>query len=289
MTTPEAGTRIAWPLRTWLFVEIGFGLAAMATIALNPADSATNFAWPIKPTVTAALLGAFYFSSAWVFVLAAFARRWEDIRVMMLPAVFFTAAELLATFLHWDKFSVGTGPFWVWFASYLLPPPILLGCWMWQRKRQVALPSTQPLATPLRVLMIALGTVLVGEGVIAFIRPDILIGSAPWQLTPLTTRALCGWLIALGTMLISAGMAGDRKRTRVLAPFFVLLLPAVAFEVSRFATEVDWTHWRVFGNGAVLLIVFGIGLHLAAAGWRDFFVAGAAEAQVHAGAGKSGA
>lgn len=60
---PE-GTPIAWPLRAWLGVEVLFGVAAVKAIGIAPADSQTNFAWPIQPVVMAAVLGAFYMTSA---------------------------------------------------------------------------------------------------------------------------------------------------------------------------------------------------------------------------------
>jgi hypothetical protein len=257
------GSRIAWPLRAWLGVEILFGLAAMATIALTPADTARHFAWPIKPTVTAALLGAFYMSSAWVFVLAVFASRWESVRVMMIPAILFTFTELLATFLHWDRFAVGSMPFNVWFASYLLPPPILAACYWWQQQRAVPKSDDAPLARPVRIALVVIGAMLTIEAMIAFIWPKILIDTAPWTLTPLTTRAICGWLIALGTMMLSAAYENDRDRVRVAAPFFILLLPAVAWQLSRFASEVNWAHWQITANLIVLSIVCAIGIHFA--------------------------
>ena len=265
------GSRIAWPLRAWIGVEIFFGVAAMATIALTPTDTARHFAWPIKPNVTAALLGAFYMSSAWVFVLAVFAKRWEMIRVMMIPVILFTFTELLATFLHWDRFAVGTTPFNVWFASYLLPPPILAACYLWQQPR--ALPRTfgTRLARPVRVTMVVLGVLLAGEGVVAFIWPQVLIGTAPWTLSPLTTRAICGWLIVLGTMLLSAAYEDDRDRVRIASPFFILLLPAVAWQVSRFASEVNWSHWRITASLIVLAIICAIGIYLARGDWGRVF------------------
>jgi hypothetical protein len=271
MADASDGSRIGWPLRTWLFVEIGFGLAAMASIALSPADTATNFAWPIKPTVTAALLGAFYMSSAWVFVVAAFARRWEDIRVMMIPAILFTATELLATFLHWDRFTIGSAPFWIWFASYLLPPPILAACYVWQRRRERPLADRLPFPGWLRLLMLVVGAVLVVDAVVTFIWPETLTSRAPWQFSALTARALCGWMIALGSMLVFAALENDRKRTRVLSPFFILLPPAAILQLNRFSGEVDWSHWSIYVNGLVLLFVAATGLYIAAAGWRDFF------------------
>lgn len=268
----EPTSPLRWPLRGWLGVEVCFGLAAMSTIALRPQDSATNFAWPIKPDVSAALLGAFYLSSAWVFVLAVTARSWERIRVMMVPAIAFTFAELVATLLHWDKFSVGTTPFAVWFASYLLPPPILTACYLLQRPRAVAQDTIDPLHPLARRAMTVLGTLVAGWAVIAFLWPRVLISTAPWAFTPLTTRALCGWLLALGLMLLLGALDGDRRRLLVISPFFVLLGPAVALQTLRFADQVDWTHPAVFVCAAVLAVSCACGVHIVAAGdFRSFF------------------
>jgi len=134
------GTSIAWPLRAWLLVEVLFGVAAVLAIGLSPADTKTNFAWPIQPVVMAAVLGAFYITSAPLFLLPMLAKRWEMIRVMILPTALFSTVQLVATFLHWDKFSVGSFPFYVWFASYLLPPPIFVSAYLWQQ-RKAASPS----------------------------------------------------------------------------------------------------------------------------------------------------
>jgi hypothetical protein len=269
-----SGSRIAWPLRAWIAVEIGFGVSAMLTIALHPAESATNFAWPIKPEVTAALLGAFYMSSAWIFVLAVFAKRWEMIRVMVIPVILFTGAELLATFLHWDRFALWTARFDVWFASYLLPPPVFAACYLWQQRAAASRSASRtdqsrPLHRAVRALLVAIGAGLVIGGAVAFIWPQVLIAAAPWKLTPLTTRATCGWLIVLGAMMLSAAMENDRDRARIVSPFFVLLLPAVAWQVSRYSAQVNWSHPSVPIAAAALAIICGIGLYLGRGSWRD--------------------
>ncbi len=131
---PE-GTPIAWPLRAWLGVEVLFGVAAVMSIGISPADSQTNFAWPIQPVVMAAVLGAFYITSAPLFLLPLLARRWEMIRAMILPTALFSIVQVGATILHWDKFSVGIVPFYVWFASYILPPPIFISAYLWHQRK----------------------------------------------------------------------------------------------------------------------------------------------------------
>ena len=102
----QAGTPIAWPLRAWLVVEVLFSVGAILTIAIDPANTRSSFAWNVQPLVMATVFGAYYISAALVTALPVFAKRWEMIRVMILPTVLFTAAELLATLLHWSQFSV---------------------------------------------------------------------------------------------------------------------------------------------------------------------------------------
>ena len=74
MTTKSLA--IAFPLRAWLAVEVLFGVAAVLAVGLAPADTATNFAWPIQPVVMAAV---FYHIK-----LAAYNRfNWAAIRQLM--------------------------------------------------------------------------------------------------------------------------------------------------------------------------------------------------------------
>jgi hypothetical protein len=118
----SSGTPIAWPLRLWLAVEVLFGLGAVLAVGLSPADTETNFAWPIQPVVMAAVLGGFYMTSAPLFLLPLFARRWEMIRVMILRSC---QLIQLATFFIGTSFPHGT--FYVWFASSL--PLLFVRAW----------------------------------------------------------------------------------------------------------------------------------------------------------------
>jgi len=257
------GTPVAWPFRVWLGVEIVFALAAILSVGLAPADTATNFAWPIQPVVMAAFLGAMYLSVAPLFVLAVAARSWEAIRVLVLPAAVFTTTELVATLIHWDKFSVGTGPFNLWLASYLLPPPIYVAAYVWHQRRAGPPHShDNPLPPVLRRVLIIAGGLLTAEAVLAFVHPAYLADSFPWALTPLTTRVLCGFLIAVGTILLSVARENDRDRVRVVGPTLALLLPMVALQTSRYWDQVDTSSVRFWTTLVYLSLVFVCGLYL---------------------------
>ena len=100
LTSKVRSTPISLPLRVWLAVEILFGVAAIGSVFLNPERTETNFAWPIQPTVMAATFGSFYMSVGLMFVLATFARRWQQVRAVSIPAAIFTAFMLLTTFIE---------------------------------------------------------------------------------------------------------------------------------------------------------------------------------------------
>ena len=264
-------TRISWPLRIWFAVEVLFGTLAVLAIGLNPGETKTNFAWPIQPVVMAAVLGAFYMCSAPLFFLPMLAKRWEMIRVMVLPAALFTAVQLLVTVVHWNKFVIGTIPFYVWFSSYLLPPPIFLAAYWWHQ-RQPATPSlnsTEPLPEWLWRMLVSLGITLVVGATLVFVFPQLLIAAFPWKLTPLTARSLCGWLIVIGTLLLNIALENHRTRVRLATPMLFVPLPALLMQMLRFADQVDWNNPVLWAGLTLFATVAFCGLHLARGSWRE--------------------
>ncbi|CAN5271366.1 hypothetical protein BH10PSE9_BH10PSE9_23060 [soil metagenome] len=262
--------RISLALRAWLAVEVLFGVLSLVTISLTPANTASHFAWPIKPEVTAALLGGFYIAAASFYVLALFARRWQNIRVFIIASILFSSIELASTFLHWDRFSVGTTPFNVWFVSYALPPPLFIAFYLWHERRALPIPlaDDEPLPAALRLALLVLGAAAVVFGLLAFVFPATVIPLMPWQFSALTMRALSGWILACGVMLASAARENDRTRCRIISPFFILALPAIALEVARYPEQVNWAHPAVYVGATVLVLLFAIGLILARGDWR---------------------
>jgi hypothetical protein len=240
---------------------------------LRPADTAQSFAWTIKPEVMAALIGAFYIALGPVVILALLAKRWEGVRVFVLPGMAFTLTQLIVTFLHWDRFAVGTVPFDIWFLSYLLPPPVFLGCYLWQQRRAAergtaGLASSNPLPRWVRAGLLVFGGLFALEALVGLVYPAYFSASAPWKITPLNARALSGYFLFLGLLMLSAARENDRDRVRVVAPFFLLLLPVVVLQVSRFGDQVDLGHPRVYAALAVLSVVAVLGAVLVRGGFR---------------------
>ena len=238
----DTDTPLRWPLRLWFGAEVLFGAAAVLSIFLRPQDTENNFAWPIKPDVMAAYLGAFYVSTAPIFVIPLFENTWERVRVVVLPAVAFTTAMLVATFLHWDKFSVGTFPFNLWFASYVLPPPIFVALYLWHQRdaAPVGAGVAEPIVPWARTLLRVNGLALVAIALVGFARPSVISDVAPWAMTPLTTRTLCGWLLPVGLLQVSMAWENDWRRARLGSVMLIVLPVALVGQLLRFSDQVDW-------------------------------------------------
>jgi len=270
----QPGIPIAWPLRLWLAVEVLFSIGAILTVALDPANTAERFAWNVKPVVMAAVLGAYYISTGLVTFLPIFARRWEMIRVMILPTVIFTATELLVTLMHWSRFSVGTVSFTVWFLSYLLPPPILLSLYLWHERRArqstSAVPANSLLPEVQRTLLHfgGLASIL---SLLILILPQAFIAFAPWEVTPLSARVFAGFLLAAGTLMLSMARENDRSRVLMGVPLLVLMFPVVTLKIARFPDEVDFANTALFLIYGIMLVAFALGIYLARGDWKQVF------------------
>jgi hypothetical protein len=270
----KTGTPILWPVRVWLAIEVLFSLGAILTTLIDPASTAQRFAWDVQPTVMAAVLGAYYLSTLPLTLLTLFARRWEMIRVIVLPTVLFTAVALLATLMHWSRFSVGSTPFTVWFLSYILPPPILLAGYLWQerraRKAGVVVP-TDPLPKEVRLGLLHWGGLVCLLAVAIFIVPALAIRLAPWTLTPLTTRVLAALLLAAGGLMLSMARENDRSRVLFGVPMLLLMFPLVTLQIARFADQVNFSSVFLFIIYGAMLVAFALGVYLVSGNWRRAF------------------
>ncbi len=254
-------TPIRWPVRAWLIAEIFFGLTGASAVLLSPAEAATNFAWPIRPPVAAAIIGACYGSVAVMLVAALFAKWWEQVRLVVIAAALLTTLMLVATLIHWDKFSVGTAPFALWLVSYVLPPPTLIALYVWQQRNVQPSNEAQALAPWFRRLSSLNGASLVIIWAVLFLYPSLLSPHGPWPMSDLVVRVYAGWFISYGALLWMAGRRATWTEAR-LATLWVIALPLLfVVQLSRFAEQVDWS------NGWLLLILADVSVLAIAAAW----------------------
>ena len=211
--------------------------------------TATYFAWTINPPLTAAFLGAAYWSAAAFEWSAARARTWADARIAV-PAVFvFTVLTLIATLVHLEKFHLGSSfgfgtqaVTWIWILIYAVVPLLMLVLWFRQsRAPGVDPPRTHRLPPWLRVVVAVQAVSLLAVGVGLFLAPYQTADLWPWALTPLTSRAVGAWAFSLGVAAGHVLVEDDARRVRPTAVAYLVFGVLELVSVLRYRDDGDWT------------------------------------------------
>ena len=183
-----------------------------------PGLAESHYAWPIKPPVNAAFIGAGFLAGtlATGLVLAT-ATRWRTFSNLP-PALWVLASTLLAaTIIHHDRFRWDYPPTWVWalvYAGVPLAVPLLVAG---QRRVAEAEPAGDPALRGVRVLSALVGVPLVVGAAALFAAPEQLAEHWVWPLTPLLARTVAAWYALFGTMLLSCAVALRRPAEAIIA------------------------------------------------------------------------
>jgi hypothetical protein len=237
---------------------IGFPLVVLTT------RTDMYFAWTIEPPLTAAFLGANYWSSALLAVLAARETTWARGRISISVALAFAPLTTAATLMHLDKFHLDTVYGWFWVGAYVVYPP-MLGV-LFARQLRVPggdPPRTFPLPGWIRATLGAHALIMVPLGVALFVGPETVGGVWPWTLTPLTGRVVAAWVLALGVLGAHAILENDFSRTKValLAYPFLGLMHVAA--IVRFGDDMHWGKAGAYAYLVLVVSTFPLGIY----GW----------------------
>ncbi len=209
------------PVRWVLYLSSAFAL--VATILLVPLARHTDdyFAWTIRPPLTAAVFGAFFWAAALFGYLSARQRTWADARALLPAAVVFTSLTLAATLIYIDRFHLSGATRFTrlvssaWLVACWVEPPLLLGAFYLQlRAPGIDPPRADPLPIAFRLLLGLQSLIAIAAGAALCLDPIAVMSRWGWDLTPLTARALGAWLIPLGIVGAQAIWENDWDRIR---------------------------------------------------------------------------
>jgi hypothetical protein len=220
------------------------------------------FAWTIKSPLTAAFLGAGYWSAFTPAVLALYQPAWAWVRVTFPGAFVFSTFTAIATFLHLDKFHLQSPASWIWIAVYVVVPPALLVIGIRQARaagedppRELKLPFWSRLILGLQAaLTLPLGLDLY------WLSPTAL-SFWPWNLTPLTARVIASALLTIGVTSITMIRENDFKRVRLAAIAYTVYGALQWVNLLRFSNEVHWGLAPSFVYGAFMIVMLLLGAY----------------------------
>jgi hypothetical protein len=253
-------------VRAFAIVAMVLVFVAGFVLFFFPHDTDRLFAWTIRPTMTAMLMGAGYFGGTYFFFRLLREQHWQRIALGFPAVVAFSGCMTLATALHWDRFNGEHPAFWIWAVGYAVAPAVVVALWLVNRR--VASGSTEPaiptLPSAVRWIVALSGVGALAIAVALVAAPSAVIAIWPWQLTPLTARVIGGWFAVPGLMSLAIALDGRWSAARILFQSQILALAFLVVAVARGWGELDQgTGMWMFVIGILAVLVFSIGLY-----WR---------------------
>jgi hypothetical protein len=252
--------RVWWETRVLGALIVPFLLAAFFILYIRPQDTGSLFAWPITPSMTSFVLASAYFGGAYFFLRVVFEQQWHRIAVGFLPVTTFAALMMVATLLHWDRFTHGNVSFVTWAVLYATTPLLVFGAWLRNRRSDphVLDPGEVEIPPAIRWIMGGLGAFVLAVGLVLFVFANVLIATWPWPLTPLTARVI-GACFAL-TGVFGLVISQDRRWT---AARIAIQSQAVGVSLILVGIVRAWSDFKS-GNATTWLFVGGMSMLLVA-------------------------
>jgi hypothetical protein len=223
-------------------------LTALSTVILyvDATDTDEIFAWTVLPPVSAAFLGAGYASGFVLMALTVRERVWANARVALVTVLVFTLCTLGATLahlgnFHFDRTGLPQFAAWFWLAVYVVVPLTMSVVLVLQVRMPGVDPEVRrPLPPVLRVVLAIQAVALGVVGAALLLDPARMQPLWPWELTPLTARAIGAWVFALGAAAAMVVAERDAWRLRAAAVTYVVLGVLHLGALVRFADDIRW-------------------------------------------------
>jgi hypothetical protein len=224
------------------------------------------FAWTIGVPLTAAFLGANYFASALLALLASRETVWAFGRVTVSVALVFAPLVTAATFIHLDQFDLDSVIGWIWVIAYGIYPPMLAFFLFRQLGASgVDPPRLAPLPAWLRAILAVHAAVMIPLAVALFIAPSSVGDLWPWPLTPLTGRMVAAWTLAFGVLAAHQLWENDLERIRVPLLVYPVFGALQVIALARYSDDMDWGDPSAWVYLAIIASTFVMG----ALGWLE--------------------
>jgi hypothetical protein len=263
----EEDRRTSWGMRAMLMTASILVFTIGIPLFLMTEQTETTFAWTIKSSLTAAFLGAAYWSSGVLEMLGARERMWANARVTV-PAVWvFTTLTLVITLMHLDRFHFDS-PYmhtlagtWAWLIVYAAVPIILGILFIHQGTRPGGDPPRRvPIPDFIQAMLVFHALVMIPLGIAFLIAPTEAAALWPWSLTPLTGRAIGAWLVSVGIAAFHTYWERDRRRVQASTRTYLLLALLQFVALARYPDEVSWSDLRLWVYLYFLATILVIGL-----------------------------
>jgi len=230
----------------------------------RPGQVDSAIPWLVPP-LHARFLGAMYLSGTAFMIGCILARRWNEVRVVVLGIAIWTGMLFVVSLFYLDQFDFTRNQVWVWFAAYILYP--LIAIWLTWRHRGD--PWNERLSGPglprwARIYLLAQGVVMTILGLVLLLAPGLMVQEWPWKITPLLAQIYSAPFLSYGVMSLLLAYRRDWSEIRIavaaMLVFTTGVLIASLIHLSLFsgANPPSWLWFGGFVIAALMLAVLTI-------------------------------
>jgi hypothetical protein len=214
----------------------------------------------LVPPLHARFLGSMYLSGATFMVLSLYAKRWDEVRVVLPMIAIWTGMLFIISLFYLSEFNFATPQPWIWFGAYLAYP--LIALWLAWKYRDV---DTNPMGAALpgwaRVYLLVQGTVATVLGLVLLFAPNFMVSVWPWKITQLLAQLYSAPFLSygIGSLLLARRQTWAEVRIPVTATlvFVVGVLIASIIHRGLFSTA-DLSDWMWFIGFTVASLMLGL-------------------------------
>jgi hypothetical protein len=245
-------------LRALLYVLVALTFIAGTQLFVLAEYTDDFWAWEIESSMTAAFVGAGFWSAAVISYWASRQTDWVRARVPVPTILIVAVLLLIATLDHIDTFEGLLGLAWI--EVYAVFAPIMIALVV----RQLAVGGSNPHsgehAPPaLRATLAVQAAALIVVGILLYVgSSDLRADIWPWTLTALTAKAVGTWLIGIGTIAAFIALVDDRADIAGNSVAYLVLSVVSFLGLARFGDEVDFD-----SVSGILFVVFLVSVLLA--------------------------
>jgi len=211
----------------------------------------THVDWALPwlvPPLHARFLGSMYLSGATFMALALFARRWDEVRVVLPMIAIWTGMLFIISLFYLGEFNFTKPQPWIWFGAYLAYP--LIALWLaWQYRNVDTTPMGAALPAWTRVYFLAQGIIATLLGLTLLFVPNLMASAWPWKITQLLAQLYSAPFLSygIGSLLLARRQTWAEVRIPVAATLVFAVGVLIASMIHRgLFSSADLSDWLWF-------------------------------------------
>jgi hypothetical protein len=215
--------------------------------------------WMVPP-LHARFLGSMYLSGTTFMILCLFAKRWDEVRVVLPMIAIWTGMLFIISLFYLGEFNFAKPQPWIWFGAYLVYP--LIALWLAWRYRNVdTAPIGAAILTWARNYFLAQGIVATFLGFALLLVPNFMVVTWPWKITQLLAQLYSAPFLSygIGSLLLARRQTWAEVRIPVVATLVFAIGVLIASIIHRqlFSTS-DFSDWLWFIGFTIASFMLGL-------------------------------